>query len=131
MKKLNLALCVIGGALLLVAGCNVMNAALDVAGPNGDLNVRYMDGSPDAVALKVRDSMTKHGFEASISKTADTTVVQSKTKAGLVFAFVLKSQKRPGGTEQTQVAFEWMNGGDAATTVLLFGELERGYGAKK
>jgi hypothetical protein len=131
MNKVNVVLCAIAGGMLVVAGCNVMDAALNVAGPNGDLNIRYMDGTPDVVAVKLQDTMSKRGFEATVVKTADTTVVQSKTKSGLTFAFLLKSQKRSGGVEQTQVAFEWISGSDPATTLLLFGDLERQYGAKK
>jgi hypothetical protein len=118
MNRANLGVCVLG-ALLLLAGCKAFDLGLNVAGPAGDASLRILDGSPDQVAVNLQASLKTKGLNATITKNGDTILVESKTGAGMRFAFMLKSKQTAGGKEQTQVALEWMDGRDEAMSLLL------------
>jgi hypothetical protein len=133
MKLASLAVCALGGILMLV-GCNSLDLGLNLVSPGLDAvaNVRVMDGAPDTVALTLQETLKRRGFEVTVVKDADTLVVESKTSAGLRFGLVLKSVQGPDGREQTRVALEWLDSRqDHDTSVQLFSEIDRQAGTKK
>jgi hypothetical protein len=134
MKRASLGVCVLGGVLLVLAGCSSLDLGFDLgSGPvSAAGNVRVMDGTPDVVAVTLQDTLTKRGLkEVTILKGADGTVVQAKTAAGLACAFMLKSVRAANGREQTQVALEWIGNPDQGITVQLLADVERQGGVKK
>ena len=134
MKRASLGVCALGGVLLVLAGCSSLDLGFDLgSGAVGAAgNVRVMDGSPDTVAVTLRDTLTKRGLkEVQIAKGADSTVVQAKTASGLACAFMLKSVRGADGREQTHVALEWIGAPDQGVTVQLLADVERQGGVKK
>src|SRR5436309_11197645 len=120
MKLASLAFVAVGGILLLV-GCNSLDLGLNLVAPSIEAvaNVRVMEGSPDAVAVTLQETLKHRGFEANIVRDADTLVLESKTSAGLRFGLVLKGVRGPDGQEQTKLALEWLdNRKDHETSVL-------------
>jgi hypothetical protein len=128
MNRAILAVCAVGGFLLGLAGCNALDVAFDLAGPGGQAvgDVRVVDGSPEAVAVMLQSNMKQRGFEATIVKTTDTVVVESKTVAGIGFALVLAGRRGSDGREQTHVSMQWRDQGkDQQTSVQIFTDLDR------
>jgi hypothetical protein len=119
MQRANLMLCVLGGAIAILTGCNAMELGMDVATAAGDANIRVLDGSPDAVAVNLQATLKTKGFKADVSHSGDTTVVASKTASGLQFAFMLTSHAGANGKQQTHVALEWADAKDPVAAVDL------------
>ena len=128
MKRASLALCAVGAFAALLAGCKSLDLGLDLglSGVDAVTEARVVDGSPETVGLMLAASLKQKGFEVNVVKTGDTTVVESKTVAGLSFALVLKSQPGPNGREQTHVAMQWRDSRkDQQTTVQVFTEIDK------
>lgn len=125
MKRAGLSLCALGGALLLVAGCAAIDLDLDIGGVPVVAHSRVIEGTPDNVAVVLRDTLKKRGLEATIVKGKDDILVESKTPGGLQFALLLKSRQSPSGKEETTVALEWMGGRDSVAEGQIVAELER------
>jgi hypothetical protein len=134
MKRASLGLCALGGVLLVLAGCSSLDLGFDLASSvvSAAGNVRMMDGSPDTVAVSLQDTLTKRGLtEVKVVKNADSTIVQGKTAAGLVCAFMLKSVRGTDGREQTHVSLQWIGNQDQGLNVQLLADVDRQPGVKK
>ncbi|HYV39790.1 MAG TPA: hypothetical protein VE988_29140 [Gemmataceae bacterium] len=128
MNRASLALCAVGGFLLGLAGCTALDLGLDMGLPAAEAagEVRVVDGKPADVALTLQATLKKAGLEATVVPDGATVVVQSKSKSGLQFALMLKSQRAADGREQTHVSMEWLdNRKDQQTSVQVFTELDR------
>jgi hypothetical protein len=119
MKRASLMLCALCGAILIVTGCNMMELGLDVATTAGDASIRVLDGSPDVVAVNLQGALKSKGFEATVRKSGDTTLVESKTSSGLKFALLLTSHPGANGKQQTHVALEWADTKDPQAAIDL------------
>jgi hypothetical protein len=134
MKRASLALVGIGGFLLLMVGCNSLDLGLDLAltGADAAANIRVLDGSPTAVALSLKDTLNRTGFEAVITPGSDAVVIESKAASGQKFSLMLKSVKARDGHEQTHVSMIWLdNKGDQQTGIRVFGAIDQQSPAKK
>ena len=59
MKRAMLAVCAMGGVMLLLIGCKSLDLGLDLAltGVDAAANVRLLDGSPDVVAVDLQNKL--------------------------------------------------------------------------
>ena len=79
MKWASLTVCALGGALLVLVGCQQLGLDVGVSEPGLEplASVRTFDGTPDQVAVRLQAMLKQRKFEAAISGTGDDVVVES------------------------------------------------------
>jgi hypothetical protein len=124
--KRNWAVCAGGLLLVVFLGCKSLNSAglfgfQDAAGQE-----TVVAGSLDLVAQSAQSKMTQLGFAAVSTKEGDTIRIECKNNAGLRFWVVLTRQpaEANGGTERTNVRFEWQDQRDNQIALQLVGHLD-------
>jgi hypothetical protein len=134
MKWASLLVCALGGALVVVTGCNTVGIGGDVALSTVAAigSARVVDGAPQAVAVSMAALLKGHGFEAKTVVSGNDMVLETKTAAGLKFALVLHGIHGDNGRDQTQVKLQWMDANqDSQVHMQIMTELDKQPGAKK
>lgn len=125
MRRANVAVCAIGGLLLVVAGCANNEVAglflLQNAGPKGD---RLVTGSLETVAQSTQSSLRQLGLAAELTRDGEQFYVHSATRDGISFALVLTRQRSAQGTEQTRIRLEWLDHGDPAAGSQIMAKID-------
>jgi hypothetical protein len=130
MKWASLAVCALGGMLLLV-GCQTTALEAEITQSRVDAlgSVRLMDGTPDMVALTLQSMLKQRKFDVTLCRNGEDVVLESKTAAGLRFALLLH-RIRDSGRDQTRVTLQWDNSSDRKVHVDVMTDLDK-QGAKK